>query len=347
LEIFPKALRFKPRLIIVAFYTGNDPVEGYKLAYANERWADLRPDPDLGPSDMPKITFPPPDSERWEVTFKDGLKTNFSPKMRRASNQENPVVRASYSIIAEAARRMSEMARSAQVELIFTIVPTKEFVYAKKVAADDLDVPADYLALIDEEGRRIEELSSAFKAIDATGYVDIVGPLQLAARDNKAIYPASTNGHPIKPGYAVIAKAIAQEATRKLPIRKTERKAVRHQFDLALELQKAGLRRESNRIYDRILAIDPMHENASFNLAYSLVQNQSELQRAVTLLKPLVRSRPEALFHLGRAHARLGQTGKAAEAFNRYLAGQVNPGLAGRARAWLTEHDSLAAGETR
>jgi hypothetical protein len=349
LEIFPRALHFRPRLVVVAFYTGNDPLEGYKLAYAHDRWTDLRPDSELGPEDMPTVVFPPPESETWEVKFKDGLRTSFSPKYRLVSNRSHPVVRAGYAIMVEVARRMGEMAASAQVELVFTIIPTKEFVYAEKVAGDGLETPSDYRELVTEERRRIEELSSALKAIDGASYVDLVAPLQSVALGKGAIYPANINGHPIKSGYAVIANVIAPVAARELPIRKAEQVAVQQQFRIAFELQKAGLRGESIRLYEQVLAVQPSHEQAGFNLAFTLIQNETGLRRAVSLLELLADRKlkqDRALFYLGKAHEHLGEANEAAEAYKRFLTGQAHPALARLARAWLTENGYLEETDT-
>ena len=335
LEMFPKALHFQPRLIVVAFYSGNDPIDAYKLAYAHERWADLRPDPTLTAGAIPTITFPPPESEHWETTFKDGLRTKFVPKLRLASNVDEPVVRAGYAIMAEVARRMSELAASAQVELVFTIVPTKELVHAEKVARDGIEASADYRELVTEEGRRLEELSSSLEAIDGASYVDLVAPLQAAARGNAPVYPTNINGHPIKAGYAVIANAIAPVVARDLPIRQAEQRAVPQQFRRAFELQEAGLREESILLYERILSVQPNHDQVAFNLAYALIRNETGLRRAIHLLDRLANRKPEALYRLGEAHTRLGDTSEAAVSYKRYLAGETHPGLARKARIWL------------
>ncbi len=149
--MFNKALLFQPRVIVVAFYTGNDPLETFQQAYGNDRNALLRLDPKLTAGDAPKVVFPAPESEWWKVTFEDGVSTIFTPRLRHASNQNHPAVRVGYAIMAETGRWMAEIARRNQVTLVLTIIPTKELACAAKVAQEGIEPPRDYAALITDE----------------------------------------------------------------------------------------------------------------------------------------------------------------------------------------------------
>ena len=125
LEIFTKAPYFQPYVVIIAFYTGNDALESFRLAYAHERWAFLRPNDSLKSSDMPSITFPPPENEWWPVTFADGITTIFTPKLRYGSNQDHPAVNAGYDIMAQVAREIADIATAAGIRTYFHYNPNK------------------------------------------------------------------------------------------------------------------------------------------------------------------------------------------------------------------------------
>jgi len=217
LDMFLNATVFKPRVVIVAFYTGNDSLESFQMAYGVEHWAALIPDPSISRSDGPAITFPAPENEWWPVTFSDGLKTVFTPTLRLGSNQDHPAVNAGYAIMADVAKRISAAAQPLKLPLVFTIIPTKELVYARKVEQDKLEPPADYLALLEREQQNIAQLGTSLKALPDTVYVDVVTPLQQAALGDTPLYPQDINGHPVAAGYEVIADTLARAVKEYLP----------------------------------------------------------------------------------------------------------------------------------
>lgn len=207
--MFNKALLFKPQVIVVAFYTGNDALNTFQQAYGNERYAFLKTDRTLTSADLPKVVFPAPESEWWRVSFKDGVSTIFTPKLRHASNQPIPAVKAGYAGMAEAGRLIGKMVAKHQVKLVFTIIPTKELVYAEKITLEGITSPADYQALVADERANIEGLAAELRRVPEAIFADVVAPLQEAARQAVPLYPDDDNGHPIEAGYAVIGKALA------------------------------------------------------------------------------------------------------------------------------------------
>jgi lysophospholipase L1-like esterase len=219
LEMFTKATSFAPQLVIVAYYTGNDPRESVRVAYAVERWASLRPTPSLDVSGAPSPAFPPPESEQWPVTFPDGVATIFTPDLRLASNVDHPVVAAGYELMAGAAREMGRLAAGTGIRLLFTIIPTKELVYAEKIRREQLDPPAKYRTLVKRESRLLGQLAATLAAVPQGEYVDLLRPLQEAALQPHALYPASNNGHPNAAGYDLIAKILTVPARKRLPDR--------------------------------------------------------------------------------------------------------------------------------
>lgn len=209
---------FTPRVVIVAFYSGNDPQESVSLAYADERWAALRPEGHLDRSSVPPSPgFPPPVSAQWETRFLDGTTTTFTPGLRLVSNDTAyETVRAGYQIMEKVGRLMTITAEQANFQLVFTIIPTKELVYAEKLRRDGIVSPSDYEKLVDLERENIERLALSFRTLPRVEYVDLVAPLQKAALGRQPLYPGDMNGHPLPAGYRVIAEAMAPAVKRHL-----------------------------------------------------------------------------------------------------------------------------------
>ncbi len=216
LDMTTKAPTFQPQLIIVAFYSGNDSLESFRLAYSMDRFKDLRPVKGLNPGDAPAIKFPPPPESLWPVKFKDGTETVFAPALRLAVNDDHPAVDAGYGVMANVAREIHRLMQASGTALIFTIIPTKELVYADKVRRDGIEPPQEYVQLVAAEQARVSELAEAVRAIPGATYVDVVSPLSRAALQPVPLYPASDNGHPVSHGYAVIADSLAEAAKEKV-----------------------------------------------------------------------------------------------------------------------------------
>ena len=147
-----KGLAFSPKVLIVAFYSGNDALKSFMLAYGSEIWNHLRPDPALAATDAPHYPYPPPAEDEWRVTFDDGQQTVFTPKLRYASNQRHPAVDAGYRIMLEVSRRITRQATQAGAKVVFTIIPTKELVHQQRIAFEGIQPPPSYLQLIEAEG---------------------------------------------------------------------------------------------------------------------------------------------------------------------------------------------------
>ena len=217
LDMADKAMAFKPRILVVAFYSGNDPLESFLLAYNTQQWQWLIPDHSITASDAPTFAFPAPESEWWPVEFSDGTKTIFTPYLRHGANDGNLAANAGYAIMEKVARLISEKAAQNGVHTVFTIIPTKELVYAEKVRQDNLDVPDKYLALIRDEEKNIHQLASTLAQLPNTSYVDVTSALQEAAMDARPLYPQNINGHPITAGYRVIGETVSTTINPHLP----------------------------------------------------------------------------------------------------------------------------------
>lgn len=219
LDMFSKSTIFRPRVVVVAYYTGNDPLESFTMAYGVDHWHWLRPDSSLRGADSPRVVSPAPESEWWPVAFSDGTRAIFTPTLRLASNQDHPAVKAGYAIMAGSAKHIAGLAGKAGIDVIFTIIPTKELVFAAKVAEEGLDVPADYATLVSRERENIATLSAHIQSLPGVHYVDVLTPLQSAAMEGRFLYAPDKDGHPFPEGYGVIGRAIADKVNALLPDR--------------------------------------------------------------------------------------------------------------------------------
>jgi lysophospholipase L1-like esterase len=219
LDMFTNATLFGPKVVVVAFYSGNDPLESFQMAYGSEYWQALIPNPELSASDIPRVEFPVPESAWWKVVFDDGVTTAFTPTLRLGANQQHPAVTAGYDIMAKVAERIGKMAEEVAVEVVFTVIPTKELAYAQKVEQSGLEAPAAYRQLVRQERTNIDRLTARIAALQGVRFVDVVTPLQRAAVGSAALYPTDNNGHPTAAGYRVIGRAVAESIQDLLPPR--------------------------------------------------------------------------------------------------------------------------------
>ena len=199
-----KALAFKPKVLIVCFYSGNDPMESFALAYGDERWIEFRPDTELSAGDMPPI----PEESPWGVVFEDGSRTVFTRSRRYLSVSDHPVADAGWRIMEQVATNISDLGEEHDVQVVFTIIPTKELVYARKLDSEDYDIPARYRQHVSAELRRIQDFEEHLQALDGAHYVPVWEPLQQAAFGNDPLYPPDADGHPLPHGYAAVANAL-------------------------------------------------------------------------------------------------------------------------------------------
>lgn len=217
LDMFTHALALRPRLVIVAFYSGNDPLESFQMAYGNTHWQALIPDPALEAGDAPAVSLNSGAEEGWDAAFRDGVHTTFTPGYRLASNDAHPAVAAGYAIMTSAAARIAELGRANGVDVVFTVIPTKELAFAAKVAAEGIAAPVDYRRLVEAERQRIDDLRARLEALAGARYVDVAQPLQQAVLDGAGIYPGTANGHPLAAGYEVIGRTLADAVSGALP----------------------------------------------------------------------------------------------------------------------------------
>jgi len=209
MDLFRKSLAFAPAVAVVAFYAGNDAWESFHVAYAIERWEDLRVDPSLDIDDRPARDARTDPEQRWSIEFADGTPTVFTPGMRLFSSQDHPAIDAGWEIMAEVARRIAREGRAAGVRAVFTVIPTKELAYRHRVEAEGIALDRGYALLVQAERARIDALAREISALEGARYVDVVTPLQAAVLQGLYTHPLDEDGHPLPLGYALIAETLA------------------------------------------------------------------------------------------------------------------------------------------
>ena len=159
---------------------------------------------------MPYVEFPPPITDQWNVDFADKITTVFTPKNRLHSNEKNKVVKAGYDAMLSVAEEIAKVCIDNDISLIYTIIPTKELVYKKKVDKELVNPPSDYTKLVNQEKEYINWFEGELSKIENAQYINVVNVMQEEALQSKAMYPNDTNGHPIAYGYKIIANQLAK-----------------------------------------------------------------------------------------------------------------------------------------
>lgn len=239
---FEHALRFQPVAVVVAFYTGNDPLESVIAARNIEHWKFL-----LDSDESIDATFPvvgkseellkvPSHANDWSVDLGPGISTSFSPGVRAMSNDPSSAsAMAGFRVMAKVGKLIAERGRLAGVKVFITVIPTKELAY--KTLLDQIGVRQreDYAQLVHNEQRNIAAFAAYFQASASTPYIDLVAPLQAAIGTQPAgIYPR-VDGHPWPEGYRVIGTTIARQLDSVLTARPKGAVAVTAQKDFPFD----------------------------------------------------------------------------------------------------------------
>jgi lysophospholipase L1-like esterase len=204
--LFGKMLAFKPKVAVIAHYMGNDSIECFRLAYVNDIFKDLIPNLALSQDDLPKL----PSHDEWRVEFADRTVHVFTPQRRLICNARNKVVDAGYEILKRASQRISRTASENGVQVVYTIIPNKETVFARKVSREGLAPPQNFQELVTVERERIGELAHFLEQLPGSRYVDLLEPLESAVMGPERFYRFNVDdGHPFPLGYGLIAKTLA------------------------------------------------------------------------------------------------------------------------------------------
>ncbi len=217
LYILGHAMRLRPRVAVVAFYVGNDPIEAYAQVYGNPRLAEFRHPSGIQPEPPPSIQFPAPKEEQWRVDLPGDRWLHFTPRGRRINVMAQPAADEGWRILGEMAARMVDVVRAKGVEIRFTIIPTRELAYLPLLQSIGIAPPSEYTLLVAEESQRIADFSALLERLAPGSYIDVTAALQAAVQRGDFVYPNGVDGHPAAAGQAVIAAALATALKPLLP----------------------------------------------------------------------------------------------------------------------------------
>jgi lysophospholipase L1-like esterase len=241
-----RALRLAPSAVVVGFYFGNDLLDSYRTVYGLEHWSGLRRegippappvradhDADEGLISAVQLwlgrnsvlyrlvgrafgqsartllaSYGEPAAGETRLSDPD-LETAFTPLVRlEVLDLERLEVREGLRLGLDALARMQETCRTAGVRFLVVLIPTKETVFADRLAGrQDLPHAAEIAKLLRYEADARRQLSD-FLAARRVELVDPTPRLRAAA-EKGPIYPGNEDGHPLASGYEAIAEAVA------------------------------------------------------------------------------------------------------------------------------------------
>ena len=214
LAMFKKAHAFRPQVIVVGIYSGNDAIDSFTFAYSSDYWREYRISENVSLDDLPDVTFPPPMSEWWDYSATDGFRMVFLPSYRHLANRrDQPAINTGYRIIERVLSEMLSISKTFGTKTFVTVFPSKEVVYSARVKRSrevdaNLGQRQEFDRLIDAEQSNINQIKELVESQMPGHYIDLLSDLQSAALDNPSLYPADRDGHPSPLGHKRIAQRI-------------------------------------------------------------------------------------------------------------------------------------------
>jgi hypothetical protein len=96
-----------------------------------------------------------------------------------------------------------------KTDYLVGLIPSKEYIFTQALPGRFEDIDSSFVELRNQEGRIRDQV---MRELDGLGipYLDLLPALIREVRQNRAIYPASSQSHPNTHGYGIIAQSIAQ-----------------------------------------------------------------------------------------------------------------------------------------
>ena len=216
LSMISKAVRFQPKAILIAIYTGNDPLETFRLVYSSSVWKRLRTDSEVNLKMIPKA--PPVTEDIYSVILPDIGEVKFTPGRRFLSNdRESKVVQVGYAIIDKILGEIDNFAANSGIDVFVTIIPTKEYIYSPLLEKHIKDINPVFQHLVRDERGWIEYLQGRIEELPELEFLELHSALRSASGKVELLYPTNENGHPYPPGYNLIAQVLASKLKGRFP----------------------------------------------------------------------------------------------------------------------------------
>lgn len=215
--MFEKAIRLDPALILVALYMGNDSLENALMAYSTPYWDDYRPRSDIAFEDLGVQVRTGGILETLRISDEPEVVMPFQVAMRFDVNDpERLIASLGYEIQNRVITEIIEIARRQDVQVAFTIIPTKEATYEDLLSNGKIKISPEFRQLLANEASFQQQL---IDTIERSGgaYIDVSTPLSDQTADGALLYPMTGDGHPSSLGYKKIAKALNDGLPTALP----------------------------------------------------------------------------------------------------------------------------------
>ncbi len=223
LLLWEEAIDLNPKLIIEAFYAGNDLFDSYHFVYDRKQLTELKATEQnllKAISDAENIE---PITKRisrlnkkqyFQVLDSGGVRTVLTPNYRLcAVNLSDPRIVEGHRISLEAIRLMSERALQADIRFSVLLIPTKELVFKNVVYQDSADIPSAYKTLIENE-ELFWQKTKDFLESQRIHFMDSLPALRGRIENGNHPYKVSRDGHPNPTGHREIAKLVLHEIER-------------------------------------------------------------------------------------------------------------------------------------
>lgn len=214
------ALSFRPAIFLVAFYSGNDPLDAFRYAYHFAEFKELRLFPEMSAKDLRAVAVQPGTPPVWRAILDRNEKLILQPHYRHLANDRgSKVAMAGWKIMAECARRIGVIASWNNIKVVFTVIPTKELSFHRYLLDRRIRLDPTYQKLVTDEQLNIGELRDFLVRNQCGVYVDLVPALQELVRTRKNVYPRHSDGHPLAAGYREIASVLLPAVQALMPPR--------------------------------------------------------------------------------------------------------------------------------
>lgn len=147
------------------------------------------------------------------ITASEPFETVYQPQSRFAGmNLENPYVRDGIDLTLTLIERMADIAAANEVDFLVVLIPTKESVLLRPMAAPRSECEDYVRKVLDAEESMRTRVMAYFKE-RGIEYVDTLEPLAAAGRAER-IFLRSADDHPNGRGYRVIAEEVVAAQKR-------------------------------------------------------------------------------------------------------------------------------------